>query len=133
MDGDADVPFKWLSSESLALDVVEELRSSGVDVDPATFGPPGPEDLPDDDDAAFEPLLLIAGAAAIAHLAKTLSRIVRDHRHGGVVVDARTEPLTIREGVRGVDSGTIVVVNTEGPQVFNRPEENALRDAISRR
>lgn len=125
--------FEWLATESLAPTFVEELEASGIEVDRGALKPVPADRLPDTDDPGFEPLLLIAGAASIAYLAKTISRIVRNHRHGGVVIDTRTAALTITDGVRGVDAGTIVVVAPEGSQVFQAPDEAGLLQALASR
>ncbi|MGR0220089.1 hypothetical protein [Agromyces sp. ZXT2-6] len=123
---DVEIPFQWLVAESVAPEVVDALTSAGVALDDAEPRP-APADLASDtDDAGFEPLLLIAGAAAIAYLARAISGIVRDHRHGGVVIDRRGPKLTVRERVRGVNAGTVVVVGDDGAQVFAAPDDRTL-------
>jgi hypothetical protein len=121
------VDFHWLTAESVAPTVVAALTHAGVDLGSAKPGPVPAQLLSDTEDAGFEPLLLIAGAAVIASLARAVSRIVRDHRQGGVVIDTRGPALTIRGGVFGVDAGTVVVVNDGGSQVFSAPEEKLLQ------
>jgi hypothetical protein len=133
MNGGDDIQFRWLATESLGPSVVEQLKASGISISLDDLQPAGPEDLVDTDDAGFEPLLLIAGAAALAHLATAVSRIVRDHRQGGVVLDTRHSALTVRGGVRGLDSGTLVVVGDEGTQKLSRPDENAVLDVLRRK
>jgi hypothetical protein len=130
MNDSGAVEFHWLTTESVAPAVVAALTDAGVDLGSAKPGPVPAELLSDTDDAAFEPLLLIAGAAAIAFLAQAVSRIVRDHRQGGVVIDTRGPALTIRGGVRGVDAGTVIVVDDGGSQMLNAPEEKLLHQIL---
>jgi hypothetical protein len=124
------VEFQWLASESAAPDVVSALTEAGAEPGSASSGPVPPHLLPDTDDAQFEPLLLIAGAVAIAHLARAISRIVRDHREGGVVLDVRHNGLLIRERVRGIDAGTVLLIKDDGTERLVAPEEKALLQTL---
>ena len=125
------VEFQWLASESAAPDVVSALMEAGAEPGSAASGPVPAHLLPDTDDAQFEPLLLIAGAVAIAHLARAISRIVRDHRVGGVVLDTRNHNLVIRDHVRGLDVGTVLVIKDDGTQLLAAPEEKAVFQTLS--
>lgn len=123
------VDFHWLAAGSVAPIVVDALTDAGVDLGSAEPGPVPAQFLSDTEDAGFEPFLLIAGVAAVAHLARAVSRILRDLRQGGVVIDTRGQALTIRDGVRGVSAGT-VVVNDAGSQMLSVPEEELLRQML---
>ena len=128
---ESNVRFDWLVAESVSASLVRELREAEITVDSDSVKPMDADRLLDTDDAEFEPFVIISGAVAIAYLCRAVSRIVRDHRHGGVVIDARGgKVLTIRERVRGVDSGTVVVVNDDGAQVLKAPNEDILREIL---
>jgi hypothetical protein len=133
MNGPDGFRFEWVVTEALAASSVEQLLASGIDISEAAPQPVEADRLPDAEDAGFEPLLVITGTAAIVYLANAVSRIVRNHRQGGVVIDARKASLEIREGVRGVDSGTVVVLSNEGSQVFKAPDEAGLLRALAPR
>ncbi|MHA7191939.1 hypothetical protein ACX80N_16765 [Arthrobacter sp. MDT2-16] len=125
MDEDV-IPFRWLTAESLVPYTSRALIEAGAELQSDS-----PEPMPDEidsneDDAGFEPMILIAGAAAVALLARTVARIIQDHRHGGVVIDLRDGDLTVRERVRGVDAGTVVVVDASGAQMISSPDEGAV-------
>lgn len=132
MTGDG-VParFTWAVPESMASWLREELSQGGADLDPGD-GSGAPSGLEDLEDAGFEPLLVFAGAASLSLLANTLSRIVRDHRQGGVVIDGRGEDLRIRQGVRGIDAGSVVVVGSDRSERFDSPDDAALRSILEK-
>jgi hypothetical protein len=125
--------FQWVVTESLAKSSVQQLLASGIDISADVPRSGQPNHFSDTEDAGFEPLTVIAGTAGIVYLARAVSRIVRDHRQGGIVIDARKDCLEIREGVRGVDSGTIVVLSQDGPKVFNAHDESGLLKALASR
>jgi hypothetical protein len=127
------VSFEWMVTESVSGASVQALAASEIDVQPSDVRPVPAHLLPDLEDAGFEPLMMIAAAAAIAYVAKAASRIARNHRQGGVVVDARGTTLKIREGVRGIDAGTLVVVSGDGTQVFKAEDEAGLLQALKSR
>jgi hypothetical protein len=127
-----DTRFAWLVTESLAATVMGELRVAGVTIDADAPRQVTADEFGGVDDAGFEPLLLLSGAAALSLLARTISRIVRDHIQGGVVIDGRHEQLDISAGVRGVNAGSIVVVTNSGSEVFHSPDELELVNVLSR-
>jgi len=126
-----NVRFEWLVRESMSASLVRELREAEIALDSDSVKPMDADHRLDIDDAEFEPLVIVAAAVAVTYLCRAISRIVRDHRHGGIVIDARNgKDLTIREEVRGVDSGTVVVVSDDGARVLKAPDENILRELL---
>lgn len=122
MGSQSEIRFKWLVHESCSADIQGELQGAGIELDDPPR-PADPSELGDTDDPGFEPILVIAGAAALSLLARTVSRIVRDHRQGGVVIDVRHKELQIRQDVRGIDAGSVVVVRKDASRVFHSPDE----------
>jgi hypothetical protein len=79
--------------------------------------------------AAFEPLTVLVCSFALAFLAERLSRFVRSLRHGGLIVDLRTDPVTVREE-RALDQGTVYVVSETGLQEISKPKALDILAAI---
>jgi hypothetical protein len=126
----SNVPFEWIVTESAAEELYALLARSEASLDT-----PGPVTVPEDsasefEDASFEPLLLIAGSIAIAHLVRTVSQVVRNHKQGGVVIDSRGPKLSVREGVRGINAGTVVVINEDGPRTLTTPDPADIKEAL---
>src|SRR5688572_25187706 len=124
MAAEANVEFEWRTYESRMAGVLDALHESGIEVDGGSVQT-SPTDDPEGD-AGFEPLMLVAGATAIALVARTVSRVVRDHRQGGVVIDTSDGRVSIREAVRGVNAGTVVVVGMGEPRILSAPDELTL-------
>ena len=58
----------------------------------------------------------------MAQLARSLIAVVKDYRHGGLIVDVRGDNLEIKD-LASLDRGTILVVSSEGEKIF-RPESD---------
>jgi hypothetical protein len=79
--------------------------------------------------AAFEPLTVLVAAYAIAFLAERLSRLAKDQRHAGLVVDLRTTPAKIWEEPT-LDRGAVYVISADGMKQLSQPESVDILAAI---
>ncbi|MBT5550938.1 MAG: hypothetical protein HOJ79_10725 [Nitrospina sp.] len=67
---------------------------------------------------------LIVGTTMFAHLAETIIKIVKDIKHGGLVVKMIDGELEIREMAQ-LDQGTVLVIGDKKTETFfNSPEAN---------
>ncbi len=60
-------------------------------------------------------ILIIAGVAGASYLAAQIQNLVCKSRKAGVVIDARQDPLLIKE-VGELPGGTVITINAEGRQ-----------------
>jgi hypothetical protein len=79
--------------------------------------------------AAFEPLTILVCSFALAFLAERLQRFVKGMKHGGLIIDLRNEPVTVREE-RALDHGAVYVVSEKGMKVIAKPEALDIVAAI---
>jgi hypothetical protein len=63
--------------------------------------------------ALFEPLTILVATFAVAFLAQQLSRLIKDQKHSGLVVDLRVTPAKIWEEP-ALDRGAVYVVGPDG-------------------
>jgi len=66
---------------------------------------------------------------AVAFLAERLSRFAKGLRHGGLIIDLRTDPVTVREE-KSLDFGTVYVVSKDGLRQISKPESSDLLAAL---
>lgn len=125
------IGFEWGAPRSLIPQLRDDLASSGarLEDDSKPFKPPADEEA-DYAAAAFEPLLLIAGAIAIGYLADKIVTAVRNARHGGAVIDVRQNQVAIHANP-AVPPGTLVVVNASGVQAIQKPESDTLTSILA--
>ncbi|RYF28977.1 MAG: hypothetical protein EOO23_07175, partial [Comamonadaceae bacterium] len=108
-----DVQYTWaVRSGAREASRVDALRQASAEVAPQrqTFEPP-PEEADDYGDPAFAPMILIAGAAALAVIADVIIRLRRD-LNGGLIVDARERTINIRENPK-IAAGMVIVVGPD--------------------
>jgi len=60
-------------------------------------------------------ILIVAGVAGVTYLAAQIQNLVCKSRKAGVVIDARQDPLLIKE-VGELPGGTVITINAEGKQ-----------------
>ena len=79
--------------------------------------------------AVDDAVLLIVGAMAVAQLANMLVDVVRNYKHGGVIIDASTNPPTIREK-QALNQGVIVFIAPDGMQTLIQDTRKSLVDVV---
>jgi hypothetical protein len=125
------VEFTWAAPESLTPHIAEDLSSEGAELAaPARFVPPDDERA-DYETAAFEPLLLIAGAIAIGLLVDKIAAYVRQARHGGAIIDVRNGAVAVRANP-AVPASMVIVVDDDGAHQLNEPSANQLEGFLKR-
>lgn len=113
------VTFRWESGDAAGLDTVTmKLRAEGAQVERLEPERPG-----------IAPLLIIAGAAGFAVIAKTIWAILkegedRDRRRFGVLIDGRTTPVTVQE-VPSWDPCRVVILTATEPILHDTCESGA--------
>ncbi len=102
------VQFTWKSKDQPVIEAQQEyLRSKGAEVgeieeqDPGTRNP------------ALVVLFVIGGVAAISELAHSIVDVVKEYKHGGLVVDAQGEELKINDNP-SLKQGQILVRTRDG-------------------
>jgi hypothetical protein len=109
------------------------LLESGAELEPEDkpFEPPE-EDKDVYADPAFEPMLIIAGAVAIAYLAERIAEVIKDHRHGGLIVDARAPGKVIIREHPGLKRGTALTLLPNGREAeFDSTSRSDLSAVIT--
>ncbi len=111
--------------------MASELADVGAQLRPSRlpFTPPQ-EEVRDFANAAFEPLLVVAGAIAIGSLLDRIVAAVHNLRHGGAVVDIRGDKLHIHTNPV-LPPGMVVGVTDEGIQVIEKAERAPLARLIA--
>jgi hypothetical protein len=69
------------------------------------------------------PIVIIAGAAALAYIVRAAIEIYRDAKYGGVVLSVKDDRLRIENDVR-LPSGIVIVRNKDNVQVFSTSRQN---------
>ena len=103
-----DPPFPDAQAEQAALEA-----TGGKLSEPPRVYEPSDEERDKYAHAAFEPLTILAAAVAVAFLAERLSRLAKDQKHSGLVIDLRTTPAKVWEE-EALDRGAVYVVGPEG-------------------
>jgi hypothetical protein len=108
----------------------QALRENEATLDSETrpFEPPE-EEAVDYTVAAFEPLIIIAGAAALGYLARAIAGAIKDAKHGGAVADLRDGKLNIRSSP-AIPGGTVVVVTDDNVLSLSSPPPQQLEQLI---
>ena len=109
----ASVSFRWAARAVDVAGLQQHLGKNGATLESNVerFRPPADE-VEDYTEASFAPLMVVAGAVAVAILAQAILDFYRGAKHGGVIVDARGSNLDIREHP-ALQPGTIVVISRE--------------------
>lgn len=131
MHNNGEVRFEWVVPDSASVATRGDLAGAGAALEGVDrpFAPP-PEQEMDYAEAAFEPLIVIVGLIGLVHLAKQVLSFVKDTRHGGLIVDVRTESVQIRPHP-SLDRGEILVLSPDGTQLFRRDAGPDLATLIS--
>jgi hypothetical protein len=102
-----NIHFRWVPGPSTTMSELETLaaelrQADGSDME-IEFGHGFATDIP----------TLVAGVAIIGHLAVVLCKCAKTIKHGGLIVDGTTTPVTIRED-HSLDRGQIFVIEKNG-------------------
>jgi hypothetical protein len=124
------VSFTWAVPKSQVTGVADSLRQAEAKLEPELqpFTPPKDE-ARDYIDAAFEPLLIIAGAVALGYLIDKVTTAVKDVRHGGAVVDVRQGRVDVRANP-ALPAKTLLVVDDTGVHQFDTEQSEEIGDVI---
>src|SRR5262245_14853272 len=121
----------WILPASRVRGEVEDLKKEGGVVESEQEFEPNDEERDRYAHAAFEPLTVVVCSLAAGFLAERLSRFAKSLRHGGLIIDLRTDPVTVREE-HALDFGTAYVVNKEGLLTqISKPESTDLLAVIT--
>lgn len=130
---DGAVRFNWATRESTAATTRAELAQAGAELQSGNqpFTPPTGEEG-DYSGPAFEPLTVIAGVMGLSYLARQVLTFVKDVRHDGLIVDARTDPIDVRPNP-ALDRGQLLVITDTEAKLFEQdrlPDLSALIAAV---
>ena len=109
-ENDALIVYEWLDREIVFAKVFPQFEKEKFDVSKSTKNP------------AF---LIIAGAMGVSVIIDAIIIAVKDFDGSGVVVDLRGDRLKIERN-KGIDSGKILVVTSDGVEVFGRDRWDSL-------
>ena len=121
MQSDAMVQFRW-----------EGFEQSDPDADAAAsrvVESGGEAQIPPPREPGFAFIPIVLGAIAIVGLAKAVKSFV-DDLGKGVVVDVRTDPVTIRKDGK-LPSGVVLVIDKDGETKLEQPDHESLADIIA--
>jgi hypothetical protein len=79
--------------------------------------------------AAFEPLTVLVALYTLVLLAERIARMVGDQKYGGMIIDIRTTPATVREE-QALDRGTVYLIKQDGVTSITRPGSPELLEAL---
>jgi hypothetical protein len=129
MEDEATLRVSWvLPASQVRAEVSAITKAKGVVESQEPFVPSN-EELDRYAHAAFEPLTVLVFSFALAFLAEQLSRFGRNLKHGGLIIDLRTTPISVREE-RALEAGTIYVVSKQGMEEIASPKPLDIVDAI---
>lgn len=118
MDGEPVVSFELILPTSELEVQHTALQSGGAETaDPVEYKPT-PEELDEYSHAAFEPMLLLAGAVALGFLVERIVDAVKNARHGGLIIDRTGESIRIIES-SALRRGTMLVLGPKGEREFD--------------
>jgi len=119
----------WILPASQVRREVDAVKRGGGAVESEQEFQPSDEERDKYAHAAFEPLTIVVCSLAVAFLAERLSRFAKGLRHGGLIIDLRTDPVTVREE-KSLDFGTVYVVSKDGLRQISKPESSDLLAAL---
>jgi hypothetical protein len=125
------ITVRWVTGESEATSLAQAAGKGGGTVLEQQTWEPGPDDLDDYGDAAFEPLTAVVIVVATGWLIKRISDVVADHkRPGGQLVDARGD-VVVRP-LPQLKTGTLVLVTKQETRVFAPDQHDTALDALTK-
>ena len=130
MDIDAPIRIRWtLPASQVSAEREALLRAGGI-VETEQRFEPSDEERDRHAHAQFEPLTTsVVCSIACTYLAERLTRLVKGLNHGGLIIDLRTDPITVREE-GALDYGAVYVVSKTGVQQVSRPNSTDILAAI---
>src|SRR5262249_46627686 len=121
MDIDVPVRIAWrLPTSQVPAELDSLVRAGGV-VEKEQGFEPSDEERDRYAHSQFEPLSIVVFSVACIYLAERLTRLVKGLSHGGLIIDLRTDPITVREE-SALDYATVYVVSKAGVQQISRPD-----------
>jgi hypothetical protein len=117
--------FGWVVGESAATKTSGDIVASGGTVEDAR-----PHTTPGGGVADFEPLTMIVAVMAVVALAERIHAFVKDIHHNGLIIDKRTDPITIMEHPSS-DRGKVLVIGADGESTFDLDDRPDLTDLLA--
>ncbi len=105
----------WRAADGMQEQTRELLAAAGADVRPRS---------------GFEPLTTIAVVAGAGLLAKAISRLFKDARYQGLIIDATRDPVEVRE-MPNWDRSQVLVITADGPTFHQFTSEDGLAELLS--
>jgi hypothetical protein len=105
----------WRASDDLSELTRESLTDAGAEVEPRQ---------------GFEPITAILLIASVSVLAKAFSRLVRDSRFKGVMIDATKNPVEVRE-MPGWDRSQVLLITDTGGTFHTFSSEDGSADLLA--
>ena len=90
----------WLTDDATRAQTTEILRGSGAQVK---------------DRAGFEPMTTLMVSAGVVALARALTKLYRDARYRGVIIDTSKNPVEVRQ-MPGWDRQQVLLISTGGSE-----------------
>ena len=108
------VNFEWAVRRSELEETSNGLLAKGalLESEARSFVPPTIEQ-DDYSHSAFEPMLVIVGVVAVSFLIERIVNIIKDVKHSGLIIDARSDTLIVREQP-SLNRGTAIVLLPDG-------------------
>lgn len=130
MDTSDQLDVRWILPSSEAHTEKDALEAMGGNLhEPLRPYEPADNERDKYAHAAFEPLTILAAAFAVAFLAERLSRLAKDQKHSGLIIDLRTTPAKIWEEA-ALDRGVVYVAGPDGLKQVSSAEALDIIEAI---
>ncbi len=122
-----NIEFEWVMFDSEVESELNALVNNGASIEkqPELYTPTDPEMIDEFSHAAFEPLMMLAGAVAAAFLIERVVFAAKNYKFGGVVVDVQNGGVEITP-VRSFNAGTIVVRKPDGEVEIHASETKPI-------
>ena len=124
-----DVRFEWVIPFDQANLHRDDLDKRGAKLEANRDFIPSADEKDTYAHSAFGPLVVIAGVVAAAYLVDKVIGWVRSRQNHGLIIDARSGGLSIKEHP-SLDRGTVLVMSASGAQRFDSNQQESIRGAI---
>jgi hypothetical protein len=129
MEASDELRVYWVLSDSDAQITRSALEEVGGKLDePLRRYEPSDQERDKHAYARFEPLSILVATFAVAFLAQQLSRLAKDQKHSGLIIDLRATPAHISEEST-LDRGTVYVIGPDG--VLKQVSEPGALDIVA--
>jgi hypothetical protein len=127
MPEDEVVRVRWTLQASQCKEQRQAITDAGGAIEDEKVFKPPPDELDKYAHARFEPLMILTAVFSLAFLAERVVKVIKDYKHGGLVIDLTQEPWTMREEP-ALDRGEVYLVK---PGAVERVAKAEVLDIVA--